>query len=159
MVKYFAYGSNMHKEDLDKWCQSHSCPKINFLSISPAKLSGFQLGFNYLSATRNSGAANLVKNQDGHVYGLLTEIQEADLRILRKKEGYPKSYDEILVEVEKFDGEVVQDVKTYKVVSAREMLSHQPPTQSYLQLLVKSAKEYKFPNEYIIFLESIDTRG
>ena len=54
---------------------------------------------------------------------------------------------------------MVQNVKTYKVVSARELLNHQPPTQSYLQLLVKSAKEYKFPNEYIMSLESIDTRG
>lgn len=158
MVKYFAYGSNMHKEDLDKWCQSQSRPKINFLSISPAKLSGFQLRFNYFSASRNGGAANLVKTQDGHVYGLLIEIQEADLQILRAKEGYPKYYDEILVEVEKNDGEVAQNVKTYKVVSARELLTHQPPTQSYLQLLVKSAKEYKFPNEYIMYLESIETR-
>ncbi len=97
--------------------------------------------------------------RDSHVYGLLIEIQEAGLQILRKKEGYPTYYDEILVQVEKFDGEVVQNVKTYKVVSARELLNHQPPTQYYIQILIKSAKEYKFPNEYIMFLESISTRG
>ena len=97
--------------------------------------------------------------QDSHVYGLLIEIQEADLQILEKKEGYPTYYDEILVEVEKFDGEVVQQVKTYKVVRNRELLHQQPPSQSYLQLLIKSAKEHDFPDEYIMFLESIDTRG
>lgn len=97
--------------------------------------------------------------RDSHVYGLLIGIQEADLQILRKKEGYPTYYDEILVEVEKFNCGVVQQVKTYKVVKNRELLHDQPPNRSYLQLLIESATEYDFPDEYIMFLKSIDTKG
>jgi hypothetical protein len=76
---------------------------------------------------------------------------------LRAKEGYPTYYDEIPVKVEKFNGAVVQNVKTYKVVNSRETSSHQPPTESYLQLIIKSARKYQFPDEYISTLESIST--
>jgi cation transport regulator ChaC len=158
MIKYFAYGSNMDKEDLDKWCEKQpSSPKIKFLSVSPAKLNGFKLSFNYFSTSRHAGAANLMKAEDSRVYGLLIEIEDGDLQILRDKEGYPKYYDEIPVKVEKFNGAVVQNVKTYKVVSSRETPSHQPPTESYLQLIIKSARKYQFPDEYISTLESVST--
>jgi hypothetical protein len=49
MHQYFAYGSNMDKEDLNTWCDEKKFPKITPKSIIPAKLVGYRLAFNYFS--------------------------------------------------------------------------------------------------------------
>jgi hypothetical protein len=158
MINYFAYGSNMDKEDLDKWYKNRGLPEVKFLSISPAKLNGYKLSFNYFSNTRGGGAANIMKSKKDCVYGLLTEIRERDLEIIRDKEGCPDFYDEICVDVEKFDGTMVRDVKTYKVVKVKEKPSHQPPIRYYMGLIIKNAKKYDFPIGYVKFLESVKTK-
>ena len=162
MIYYFAYGSNMDKEDLAKWCKRGNLSMVTYLSISSAKLNHFKLRFNYFSCSRNAGAANIMQSKKDCVYGLLTEISENDLKTIRKKEGYCEDYskchyNEICVDVEKFDGTVFRDVKTYKVVERLEKPEEQPPTEQYMQLIIKNAKKYNFPKEYIKFLESIKT--
>lgn len=89
------------------------------------------------------------------VYGLLVKIEESDLATIRKKEGFPNSYGEICVTVEKFDGTKVQNVKTHKVIKCKEKPEHQPPTKHYRQLIIDNAGKYCFPGEYIGYLESI----
>ncbi|HCJ66583.1 MAG TPA: hypothetical protein DHV62_04475 [Elusimicrobia bacterium] len=159
---YFAYGSNMDKEDLDKWCENRRLPKIEFLSISPAKLNGYKLCFNYFSSSRNAGAANIMESRNDCVYGLLLEIKDSDIEVIRRKEGYSRDpskcyYDEISVNVEKFDGALIRNVKIYKVVKHREKPEHQLPTRYYMQLIIRNAKKYNFPKDYIQFLKSIKT--
>jgi len=46
---YFAYGSNMDKEDLNRWCQDRGRPEVTFTDVSPARLKGYKLCFNYFS--------------------------------------------------------------------------------------------------------------
>ena len=55
---YFAYGSNMDKADLDKWCRNHNYPPVKILSTEVTVLKGYVLKFNYNSHTREGGAAN-----------------------------------------------------------------------------------------------------
>lgn len=157
MIRYFAYGSNMDKEDLDRWCTSRGFPLVKFLSVSPAELDGHRLCFNYFSASRNGGAANIMESDEDHVFGLLIEIEERDLETIRTKEGYPNFYTEISVDVQRLDGTVVQDVITYKVVKSREEPSHQPPTRDYLSLIIRSARRYNFPADYVNYLQLIKT--
>ena len=158
MINYFAYASNMDKEYLDMWCKNKGCSMVRFQSISPAKLNGYKLSFNYFSISRNGGAANIMESKKDYVYGLLIEVEESDLQVFRKKEGYPKYYDEIYVDVEKFDGTIVKGVKTYKVVKSSENPNHQPPTKDYLQLIIKNAQKHNFPSEYIQYLEAIKAK-
>lgn len=157
MIRYFAYGSNMDKEDLDRWCASRGFPVVKFLSVFPAELDGYRLCFNYFSASRNGGAANLMESDEDHVFGLLIEIEERHLETIRTKEGYPNFYAEISVDVQRLDGTVVQDVITYKVVKSREEPSHQSPTRDYLSLIIRSAIRYELPTDYVNYLQSIKT--
>lgn len=99
-----------------------------------------------------------MKSENDCVYGLLMEVQKDELDILRKKEGYPDYYGEISVHVETFDGAIIRDVKTYKVVKSRQTPDHQPPTTSYMALIIENAKRYNFPGDYIHSLESIQTK-
>ena len=131
---------------------------MKFLSVSPAKLDGYRLCFNYFSTSRNGGTANIMESDEDHVFGLLIEMEEHDLETIRTKEGYPNFYTEISVDVQRLDGTVIQDVKTYKVVKSREEPSHQPPTSDYLSLIIRSAIRYDFPTDYVEYLQSIKAR-
>lgn len=158
MKYYFAYGSNMDKEDLNSWCKEKRKPKIEFLSVSPVKLNGYKLSFNYFSSLRKSGAANIMKSDEDCIYGLLVGLEEESIKIIREKEGYPNYYDEINVEVEKFDGTIVRGVKTYKALKEKERSTYIAPKKYYLSLIIKNAKKYSFQNEYIEFLKSFETK-
>lgn len=160
IIYYFAYGSNMDKEDLDKKCVEEKWPSIEYLKVTPVILKNFKLAFNYYSSGRGGGAANIMDSEDDNVYGLLIEIKNDDLNTIRKKEGYygkdkVNYYDEITVSVEDFKGVVFQDVITYKVVSEREKPVHQLPTKHYINLIIKNAEKYEFPMAYITFLKHI----
>lgn len=159
MINYFAYGSNMDEDDLNRWCKRKCLPLVKFLSVSPSKLDGYKLVFNHYSVCRKAGAANIMESGDDYVCGLLIEINKDALFTIQKKEGYPKTYDEIRVDVEKFDGAQVPSVITYKVVKSKEKPEHQPPTKEYIQLIISNAKKYNFPAEYINYLTSIENKS
>lgn len=124
---YFAYGSNMDKDDLDEWCKIKVYKPIQFRNACPAKLKRYKLIFNYFSKGRNGGAANIIftGKKNDIVYGLLLEINGYERKILRRKEGYPKYYDEIIVKVEKLNGIPIKKVYTYKVLKMHETAGHQ----------------------------------
>ncbi len=121
------------------------------------KLQGYKLCFNYFSSTRKAGAANIVGHDTEVVYGLLMELTLEEREIIRRKEGHKKSYDEIVVSVTSFDGVKISEVITYKVLPHREQSNHQPPSRSYLNLLINNAIRYGFPEGYIKYLKSIPT--
>lgn len=154
---YFVYGSNMDREDLDSWSKNEGKPKIEFSSVLPVKLNDYKLSFNYHSISREAGAANIMRSDNDCVYGILTELDEPSINTLREKEGYPDKYDEIKVEVMRFDGTKVQEVTTFKVKTEREKEEYQAPTRYYLGLIIKNAEKYRFPEEYIEFLKSFKT--
>ena len=163
MVFYFAYGSNMDKDDLDKWCKNKAYPLVRCSSVFPARLSGYKLAFNYFSATRQGGAANVMRSKGEQVCGLLLKLEDRDLNTIRCKEGYScdesmRYYDEIRVDVETFDRMKIKDVVTYKVVKKREAPDHQPPTREYLDLLIWNAERYGFPADYIKYLKTVPAK-
>jgi len=156
-VLYFAYGSNMDQVDLDDWCDRNGFEKIRFKQVTPAKLSGYRLVFDHYSSGRNGGAANIEESDRDRVYGLLIEMDDKYLDAIRNKEGYPYIYEEIKVTVKSKDGKVYSNVMTYQVVPEKRKSSHQKPTEYYLNLILNNAKKYGFPNEYIRFLNQVET--
>jgi hypothetical protein len=157
MHQYFAYGSNMDTKDLDAWCEKKNYPKITPKSIIPSKLVGYRLVFNYSSSSRNCGAANIMEVENGEVYGLLMEIDSDELQIIRRKEGCPKYYQEIIIFVDSLEGQRLGEAITYKVVKNRELDCHQLPSKNYLCLIISSAIKYRFPSFYIKALKRIET--
>ena len=133
---YFAYGSNMDKDDLDKWCKGHGCKIIKFLNVIPSKLKGYRLAFNYFSSSRNAGTANIMKSENDVVYGLLINLDDKNKETIREKEGYHcRCYDEINIETITLDGKIFSNVLTYKVFEEKQGNEFQPPTKHYLGLI------------------------
>jgi cation transport regulator ChaC len=154
---YFAYGSNMDEEDLKTWCKNKSKSFPQWKLLGTACLENYRLAFNYYSSGRNGGAANLMESQNSRVYGLLFEMSESDRETIREKEGFPNYYVEITITVKHRDN-TISDVTTYKVVKNKEKIEHQKPSRSYMGLILKNAYNNKFPDEYIRYLESIETQ-
>ncbi len=147
----------MDKEDLNAWCEKKNYHKINQKSIIPVKLVCYRLVFNYFSSLRKCGAANIMEVKNGEVYGLLIEIDNDELQIIREKEGCPKCYKEVRICVDSLEGKRVVEAITYKVAKNKESNCHEPPSKYYLRLIISNAIKYRFPFFYIKALKQIET--
>jgi len=156
---YFAYGSNLDREDLAKACVKKGIPTPRMLDERRASLPGWALRFDFFSATRMSGTANIVwTGQEGdRVHGAVYEVSDVELKIIDWKEGVPRSYARQDVEVVLADGKRVPGVVTHVVVKGREMNQHVPPSKDYMMHLVKNARRLGFPAEYVKRLEGFQT--
>jgi hypothetical protein len=157
---FFAYGSNLDRDDLAKACMKKGLPIPRLLNERVAFLTGWALKFNFFSPTRIGGAANVVftGQESDRVYGALYDVSsDVEMKIIDWKEGVPRSYERRNVEVVLADGKRQTGVVTYTVLKAREMDQHVPPTQDYLSLMVRNARRLGFPSEYVRRLEGIQT--
>lgn len=84
-MKYFAYGSNMDKTQMLNRYPS-------FRILGKARLNGFKLDFTRRSSLWKGGVADIVKDLNNHVWGLLYELTEKDLNSLDDYEACPKYY-------------------------------------------------------------------
>ena len=100
-MKYFAYGSNMNPERMKQ-------RGIKFTQREWAILKNWRLEFNK-KASRNlkEGYANIVRDNNEAVEGILYEISEENVKKLNKWERYPIHYDRTTVKVNLKDGENV----------------------------------------------------
>ena len=150
---YFAYGSNLNWERMKK-----RVPSSFF--IGKAKLENYRLDFTRKSINWDCGVADIVEdNKD--VWGVVYQFEEKDLGRLDKCEGYtPNRVKNAYKRIEKMvclEGKKDQPmtVYTYEVID-REFGKHKP-NKEYKNLIVTGAQHWKLPEEYIDFLENIET--
>jgi cation transport regulator ChaC len=144
-MKYFAYGSNM---DQDRMKQRN----IRFSKREHAILKGYRLEFNKI-ASGNEGYANIVKDTNGIVEGILYEIEEEDIRKLDRYEGCPNHYYRITVNVELDNGQIVE-ASTY--IANQSMIKEGlKPRKSYLEHLLKGCD--LLSKEYCEMLKKVET--
>lgn len=140
-ILYFAYGSNMLKQRLVKRCKSAH-------AVGSAWAEGYALSFSKQSKDR-SGKATLVKsdNAASRVYGVLFDIDPADLPALHREEG--KGYERIAnFPVQRGDGDKPLDVFTY-IASADRTDPALLPYDWYLSLIIAGAERANLPENYV----------
>lgn len=139
---YFAYGSNLHLEQMARRCPDS-------VKVAPAVLHNYRLTFrgNY----RGVGVADVVPCVGGQVVGGLYRISLRDLANLDRYEGFPTLYRRYKVKVETEDGEV--EAFCYR------MLPHfkpAPPADYYLGVIVEGYANWGFdPRPLIDSVESV----
>lgn len=153
-MKYFAYGSNMDKKDLEEWCKKKEKQVIVLEKISTGTLKNYSLQFNHYSITRQHGVANIMKSSGDNVYGLIFQIDETQHALIKEKEGFPLAYKEITVTISSNNEDY--ECITYKLVEEKEKKTHQKPSKSYLELILNNARENDFPNEYIDYVNGFE---
>lgn len=85
-MKYFAYGSNMSLSNMTK-------RDVKFTSREKATLKGYKFIINKISKKNpNVGFANIIKDENSEVEGVLYDIPNEDILKLDKYEGFPIHY-------------------------------------------------------------------
>lgn len=133
---YFAYGSNMDKEQM-----AVRCPESKFLGV--ARLPGY----NFQIYER--GYASIYSDKSKQVHGVLWQLTEEDWDRLDRYEGLKYNlYFKSDVEVE-FEGGFFR-VQTY--FGSNSVPGK--PKAGYLEKILESANKYGFSSEYEEVLKS-----
>ena len=96
-VYYFAYGSNMNREQMLSRCPSSK-------RIGIAYLIDHKIAFTHFSSKRKSAVADILVSPGDEVWGILYKITINDLAELDKKEGFPNVYRRVSLIVKKLRG-------------------------------------------------------
>ena len=149
---YFAYGSNMWREQMRQRCPDHEL-------VGKAVLPGYALCFPRTSPIRECGVAGIAETHGAEVWGVLYRLHDQDLAALDKREGYDPAkpvhlnrYYRTTVRVLK-DGEA-HDCLTY--LARAEPGTHVPSVE-YMSALITGAVENGLPVEYVSQLRTIRT--
>jgi len=136
-MKYFAYGSNLHKQRMIDRC-------IIFTDMKPAKLYDYELKFNKVS--KQGAVANIVYKQGSVVEGILYDVQS--LELLDKYEGVKSGhYSRIILKIENVDAYV------YICENQQHIQEGLKPNKEYLNHLLEG-KNY-LSSEYFEKLKNI----
>ena len=141
-VKLFAYGSNMSSARLHKKERAPSAQ-----AIGRGKLIDTRLIFNKVSKD-GSTKANIEKMPGNVTWGILYELDEEDLPGL---DAIERGYDRIMVDVKVDSGELI---KAYTYESTN-IIAGCKPFKSYLEIIIRGAKEHNLPKYYINILQTI----
>jgi len=151
---YFAYGSNLNWEQIKK-----RVPSSSFHGI--AKLENYRLDFTRKSVNRGCGVADIVKDENKDVWGVIYQFDEKDLGKLDKCEGYnPNRVENAYRRIEKMiylEGKKDQPMTVYTYEVIDKEFGKYKPNKDYKGLIVTGAKYWDLPKEYIKFLENIET--
>ncbi len=140
---YFAYASNMEPRRFRRLCPGGTV-------VGPARLPGHRLAFSRYSRQRRGGSTDIVPDAEAEVWGVLYEVEDADLDTLDRSEDVPTAYRRETVAVEDAEGREHQAV-TYVANRTGDFLPH----RDYLHLIVEGAEARGLPTEWIRHLKSI----
>jgi gamma-glutamylcyclotransferase (GGCT)/AIG2-like uncharacterized protein YtfP len=141
MLPYFAYGANMDER--------HMHGRVpNARALGPARLGGFRLAFDVYSTEWQGGAADVAPDADGHVWGVLWDVPDEELKGLDAFQGHPTFFrrEEMVVEL---GGEMVS-AWTYRVAHQEGYVR---PTDAYLAHLYSAIRVQGLPPEAFDLVE------
>ena len=147
-IQYFAYGSNLSQQQITERCPDSTL-------IGPGKMRGFKLVFTHYSPRWQGGVADISKDPNHDVWGLLYELSQTDLDQLDRYEGHPTVYNRMQTAVQSVQGTTIRNAWVYYVVHKEQFI---PPTQKYFNIILEAARTHKFPEAYIAYLKSIQSQ-
>jgi len=140
---YFAYGSNMNWQQMQR-----RCPSSRFVCV--ARLSDYQFGITRHSRLRDCGTANVFPAQGKEVWGIVYDVTASDLAILDSfEDGYRR---EILPLHAVEDGKAPLRALVY-IADIEHNVPR--PNAEYRRLMVEGAKHWQLPVFYQTLLEAI----
>jgi gamma-glutamylcyclotransferase (GGCT)/AIG2-like uncharacterized protein YtfP len=149
---YFAYASNLDPERMRAVCPAYQV-------VGLASLAEHRLGFPRYSPEWGGGLASPQLAHGGAVWGMVYDLNEDDLRALDGLEGFKGAGDQhnicdrdtATVElVRPDDGSIPRRIRPWIYVPRPSNPS--PPSARYLETIVRGARHFRLPEEYIVRL-------
>ena len=148
-MHYFAYGSNLEPEQMQRRCPGHTV-------VGLGELRDHKLTFPLTSHDWGGGVASVATAHAQSVWGIVFDLTDADFASLDRCEGYVgpgdqhNLYDRETVTVQLVrvdDGSFLRRLRPLIYVARPSNPS--PPSRRYLDAILKGAKHHKLPSEYI----------
>jgi gamma-glutamylcyclotransferase len=131
-MDYFAYGSNLSREQMLKRCPE---AKPKFSAILP----NYKLIFSGWSREWHGGTAGIKPFRGEKVKGAVYDISEKDLKQLDRYEDYPNTYNHFNVMVFNEDGQATKAITYVKHRQSDES----KPSPEYLAIIRKGYKDWE----------------
>lgn len=152
----FAYGHNMHLENLKRWLEKYGYDSRKILGFKVAFLEGYDLVWNFHACSGRGGAANIEPREGSRVWGVLIEFEEDLLRAFDHKENHPTAYSRGKERIPVFtiDG---RRVPAWVYIARPNYGGRRDvwPTRAYKELLVSAAQEHGLPRVYVARLREV----
>ncbi|MDI6857618.1 MAG: gamma-glutamylcyclotransferase [Dehalococcoidia bacterium] len=142
---YFAYASNM-----DPHTYRRRCPRA--VPLGRARLPGYRLAFTRYSRQRKGGSADIVEDAACEVWGVLYEVDDTCIATMDRVEGVPTAYRRERVTVVDDAGDA-REALTYVANKTGDFY----PGRSYVEVILRGARAYALPDDYIATLERLKT--
>ena len=137
---YFAFGSNMSEQQMKERCGENN---YNFITIG--LLKNYKFVYDGHSVKRNGAVANVVKDNNNYVWGVIYKINQKALNILDKHEGYKnKVYDRDVLIIRGNDNKIFKAYTYYR--TGKEVGT---PSEEYKETVKLGAEEHEIPEDYI----------
>ena len=151
----FAYGSNLHIQDLKHWLRHYGYCDEGILQVLPAILDNYRLVWNYYSPVRKGGAANVEPCEGHQVLGALLELTAETLPGIDRKEGHPKRYNRGAgpIEAKTLDQKSTYLAWVYEVQPAYQTSEPTQPTQEYFEIMLEGIRQIGLPQSWIQTVE------
>lgn len=153
-TEYLAYGSNMNLAHLHEWLERLDVPCLGARNPRRAILPGFRIRTNYLT-TASLGAANIEPCRGEQVEGVLLQVWQNAVAALRAKEGCPRRYEEIDVEVIIPSMGRKIHAMTYRVTNDHQLPFDLPVSNGYRKLILDGARAARLSVSYQARLKRI----
>ena len=147
MEMYFAYGSNLDLKQVRQRCGGKDVKKISI-----GYLPNHRLAFTQYYAEWGGGVADVVKSPGDTVWGILYELSNHALELLDTFEGYPYDYTRTKHTIINPEG---NGLEAWVYLVKRKDGDFIPPSNKYLEIIKRTAKEAGFPKDYIAYLNTI----
>ncbi len=152
---YFAYGSNLDWEQMRA-----RCPSAEFVCV--AELKKHRLGFTRWSpsASRRCGVADVLPDEEKSVWGVVYRMHADDFITLDRIEGHDPQQEVKAGAYDRKETVVFENGKNGSTLKVELYQVHNPtqiyPTSTiYKGHLVRGARHWQLPADYIEFLEAI----
>ena len=147
---YFAYGSNMWREQMRQRCPEHEL-------IGAAVLKDHALCFPRFSTIRQCGVAGIMEKPGAEVWGVLYRLNARDLATLDKREGYDPASPPHLNRYDRRTIRVLSNGDTLDCLTyiARPEPGTHIPSVEYMSAIITGAEEHGLPAEYVTALKLI----
>jgi gamma-glutamylcyclotransferase (GGCT)/AIG2-like uncharacterized protein YtfP len=142
-VLYFAYGSNMDWQQMQR-----RCPSSKFVCI--ARLPDYQFAIARHSRLRHCGTATIVAQYGSDVWGIVYEVSDEDLIAL---DAFEDGYRRETISVSPLnDGNVPLHALVY-IADKEEIVPL--PNPGYKRHIMDGARHWQLPASYCAMLEKI----
>jgi gamma-glutamylcyclotransferase len=161
---YFAYGSNLNWQAVADWCRDHGHRPPAHKSGRAAVLDNYRLCFPIFSEYWGGGIADIISEPGKYVAGAVFDLSDAEMKVLDEKVGRKLDpsgkeigiYKIIPVTVAPLGkGEPIKAI-TYTGVNVEKY--HIPPTQHYMDIVIRGAYGFGLSMMWIAYLQSFSTQ-